>query len=147
MVGRRKKYLYGYFTLGQRQPSASQAKPRLVFSTESSIVRKMSNYRAADTLRLADAFKALSNPHRLKIFQQLMSCCELGTVCTSAEVTKHCVGELGNGLQIAPSTLSHHIKELSRAGLIRMERRGQHVDCWVEPATVNALSEFFQGGN
>jgi DNA-binding transcriptional ArsR family regulator len=43
--------------------------------------------------------------------------------------------------------LSHHIKELSRAGLIRMERRGQHVDCWVEPAVVEELSRFFQPNN
>jgi DNA-binding transcriptional ArsR family regulator len=106
----------------------------------------MSNYSNQDTERLAEAFKALSNPHRLKIFQQLMSCCSPGTVCSSEEATRHCVGELGNGLHIAPSTLSHHIKELSRAGLIRMERRGQRVDCWVEPATVTALSQFFQGG-
>jgi hypothetical protein len=25
-----------------------------------------------------------------------------------------------------------------------MERRGQHVDCWVDPETVKTLSQFFQ---
>jgi len=54
-----------------------------------------------------------------------------------------CVGELGKDLGIAPSTLSHHIKELRRAGLIRMERRGQKIDCWIDPATLKALKEFF----
>ena len=104
----------------------------------------MSNYRDDSTERLAGTFKALSNPNRLKIFVQLMSCCAPGSVCSSEEISKSCIGELGNGLDIASSTLSHHIKELSRAGLIQMERRGQHVDCWVDPAIVEELSRFFQ---
>jgi ArsR family transcriptional regulator len=106
----------------------------------------MSKYRDKETERLAVAFKALSNPHRLKIFQQLMSCCAPGTRCSTEEAVRFCVGELGDGLEIAPSTLSHHIKELNRAGLICMERRGQRIDCWVEPGVVNQLSEFFQSG-
>ncbi len=104
----------------------------------------MSNYRDNDFHTLAVAFKALSNLNRLKIFQQLLNCCAPGTVCSAEQAAKHCVGDLGNGLNIAPSTLSHHIKELSRAGLIRMERRGQHVDCWVDPETVKVLGQFFQ---
>jgi ArsR family transcriptional regulator len=102
-----------------------------------------------NTERLAEAFKALSNPNRLKIFLQLMNCCAPGTVCsaegvTADLVTKSCVGDLGEGLAIAASTLSHHIKELNRAGLIHMERRGQHIDCWVDPDTVDELYRFFR---
>lgn len=97
-----------------------------------------------NTDHLAEAFKALSNPNRLKIFLQLMNCCTPGTVCSAEDVTKSCVGDLGEGLGIAASTLSHHIKELNRAGLIQMERRGQHIDCWVDPDTVEELNRFFQ---
>ena len=112
----------------------------------------MSNYREIennDTERLAETFKALSNPNRLKIYLQLMSCCVPGTVCSTDDVstdpeTKCCVGDLGEGLGIAASTLSHHIKELNRAGLIHMERRGQNVDCWVDPEAVKELNQFFQ---
>lgn len=105
-----------------------------------------------NTEQLAEAFKALSNPNRLKIFLQLMNCCAPGTVCTTKDVTtdsviKSCVGDLGEGLGIAASTLSHHIKELNRAGLIQMERRGQHIDCWVDPNTVEELNRFFQPTN
>ncbi len=111
----------------------------------------MSNYRdnasSNDAERLAETFKALSNPNRLKIFVQLMNCCEPGTVCSAEDVTKSCVGDLGDGLDIAASTLSHHIKELNRAGLIQMERRGQNVDCWVDPKTVKKLNHFFQPEN
>jgi ArsR family transcriptional regulator len=91
-------------------------------------------------------FKALSNPNRLNIFLRLMSCCAPGTVCSVDKAEKRCVGDLGADLNIAPSTLSHHIKELYRAGLIRMARRGQHVDCWVDPAVVQELGRFFEPG-
>jgi ArsR family transcriptional regulator len=50
------------------------------------------------------------------------------------------------GFEIAPSTLSHHLKELNRAGLVQMQRRGKQVECWVEPATLEELAAFFNGG-
>ncbi len=56
---------------------------------------------------------------------------------------RSCVGDMGEGMGIATSTLSHHIKELRRAGLIRMQRSGQRVECWVDPQTLRDLSEFF----
>lgn len=55
-----------------------------------------------------------------------------------------CVGELGKTLEVAPSTVSHHIKELHQAGLIRMKRHGQKVACWIDPETLNILAGFFQ---
>ena len=88
--------------------------------------------------------KALSNPNRLRIFLRLAGCCTPGTVCGSEAKMGECVGELGSRLDISPSTVSHHIKELHRAGLIRMERRGQNMACWVDPETVRALAGFFE---
>ena len=107
----------------------------------------MSNYRDKEIEKFADIFKALSNPNRLKIFLRLISCCQPGTI-TSIDSNMEaegcaCVGELGQDLGIVPSTISHHIKELRQAGLIRMERRGQKIECWVDPATVAALKDFF----
>ena len=55
-----------------------------------------------------------------------------------------CVGDLGRDLGIGASTVSHHIKELYQAGLIQTERRGQHVECWIVPETLEMLAEFFQ---
>ncbi|MCW8957155.1 MAG: metalloregulator ArsR/SmtB family transcription factor [Gammaproteobacteria bacterium] len=101
----------------------------------------MSNYRIYEAQ--AAQFKALSNPHRLALFKRLMSCCVPGTVCSADEATRYCVGELGEGLDIAPSTLSHHLKELNRAGLIQMERQGKTIQCWVEPEVLDELARYF----
>lgn len=92
----------------------------------------------------AEIFKALSNPHRLRLFLRLVSCCEPGTVCeTDAGTMPVCVGEVGKEIGIAPSTLSHHLKALRQAGLILMERRGQKVACWVDPNIIKELAGFF----
>ena len=88
-------------------------------------------------------FKALSNPHRLALFSRLMNCCTPGTKCNPDEAVRFCVGELGKGLDIAPSTLSHHLKELNRAGLVNMARRGKNVECWLDPTVLTDLSAFF----
>jgi len=104
----------------------------------------MSNFRNDGSERLAGAFKALSNPHRLNIFARLASCCLPGGTCNTDTEMYECVGKLGKDLGIAPSTISHHIKELYQAGLIKMKRRGQTVQCWVDPETLDTLAEFFK---
>jgi ArsR family transcriptional regulator len=107
----------------------------------------MSKYRNKNTEEFAEIFKALSNPNRLRIFLRLLSCCTPGTRATIESNIDFercaCVGELGQDLGIVPSTMSHHIKELRRAGLIRMERRGQKIECWIDPETIATLQGFF----
>lgn len=102
----------------------------------------MSNYEN-NLEEYAEIFKALSNPHRLALLQRLMSCCAPGTKCGVDEAERYCVGTLGEGIDIAPSTLSHHLKELTRAGLVKTERRGKNVECWVDPELLVKLSKFF----
>lgn len=103
----------------------------------------MSNNRNV-TERYAARFKALSNPHRLALFQRMMNCCAPGTICDiGQQAPQLSVGQLGEGLGIAASTLSHHLKELNRAGLVQMERRGKQVVCWVEPTTLQDLAALF----
>jgi ArsR family transcriptional regulator len=103
----------------------------------------MSNNRKHDPEQLARVFGALSNPNRLRLFMRLISCCVPGTVCSAEGDTTACVGDLCKEVGIVPSTVSHHLKELRGAGLIRMERRGQKVECWVSPDVLKDLSAFF----
>ena len=110
----------------------------------------MSNNDDKKIERFAEIFKALSNPNRLRIFRNLaqLSCCtpsaEYNSIKSSPESKGcACVGELGEELDIAASTISHHLKELRRAGLIIVERRGQKIECRINQETIQALTTFF----
>ena len=103
----------------------------------------MSNYSLSNIDRYAAVFNALSNTHRLQIYSLLSGCCTPGTACELGTITDCCVGDLGEHLDIAPSTLSHHLKELSNAGLIDMTRNGKQIMCSVNPQTLGEVREFF----
>lgn len=108
----------------------------------------MSNSKTFDIEQTADRLRALSNPNRLQIFVQLTQSCEPGASCSADEEgMRRCVGELGQDLGLAPSTVSHHIKELRQAGLIRVERRGQNIHCWVDADVIRSLADFFQASS
>ena len=106
----------------------------------------MSKYKDSDLERFAEIFKALSNPNRLRMFLRLVSCCVPGTVWTYEDGRQEStyVGDLAKNLEIVPSTVSHHIKELRQAGLIKMRRSGQKIECWVDPEVLKELEVFFQ---
>jgi ArsR family transcriptional regulator, arsenate/arsenite/antimonite-responsive transcriptional repressor len=104
----------------------------------------MSNFQKDEVHRFSEAFKALSNPNRLHIFLRLISCCPPGTKCIT-DAAGQCVGDLGRDLEIDPSTVSHHLKELRRSGLIRMERRGKRIICWVDREMVLGLTNLLTG--
>ena len=87
-------------------------------------------------------FKALSNVSRLLIFRRLCTCCDAGTHCRGRGPQIPCVSDLGEDLGIAASTLSHHMKELRNAGLIKMQRNGQNIECWVEPKVLKEITKF-----
>jgi ArsR family transcriptional regulator, arsenate/arsenite/antimonite-responsive transcriptional repressor len=104
----------------------------------------MSNNQTDSVGKFSEIFKALSNPNRLKIFLRLVSCCVPGTVWSLEPKDIACVGDVAKDLEIVPSTVSHHIKELRQAGLIKMKRSGQKIECWVDPEVLKDLEGFFQ---
>jgi len=108
-----------------------------------SVIRCMSNYRNRKIDQYSRMFAALSNRNRAEIFLRLASCCGGAQEKCSPDEMRICVGDLGKHLEIAASTVSHHIKELNRAGLIKMERVGRTVLCRVDPRAVRELTEFF----
>jgi ArsR family transcriptional regulator len=72
--------------------------------------------------RLALVFKALSNPHRLVIYHRLLQ--------QHASTFRCCLlQDLIDHLEIGAPTVSHHVKELERAGLIEVERVGRYLRC------------------
>lgn len=108
--------------------------------------RYMSNYKKDELDKFAAYFKALSNRHRLQIFTRLVGICGLDKACDTDEDYSCCVGELGEDLNLAASTVSHHIKELCNAGLIQNQKSGKNVKCWISSEIVSELSEFFASG-
>lgn len=107
----------------------------------------MSNYQTINLDHFASIFKALSNPHRLQIFNILTGCCEPGTLCSTDEMMSCCVGDLDSQLNIASSTLSHHLKELNHAGLIEMQRDGKQIVCSINPATLAEVIDLFSSAS
>ncbi len=103
----------------------------------------MSNYETIEPGQLVEIFKALANRHRLKIYNILTTRCAPGNRCASDEVFSCCVGDLDSQLNIAASTLSHHLKELHRAGLIHMKRDGKQVFCSVNSEAMQQLQNIF----
>ena len=105
----------------------------------------MSNNKNIKIADYAEIFKALSNANRLKIFLRLASCCKPGTIgfIDGEDASTAYIGELSQEVNVVKSTVSHHIKELKRVGLIRTERQGQRIACWVDPHMVDALRTFF----
>ena len=105
----------------------------------------MSNYGTPRVARFAAMFKALANPQRLRIFLKLCACCAPRGCGETAEGMRRCVGNLGADLGLAPSTVSHHLKELRQAGLMKAARSGQRIECWITEDTLEALAAFFGG--
>ncbi len=53
-----------------------------------------------------------------------------------------CVTDIVARIGLAPSTVSHHLKELARAGLVKVERNGQSVRIVAEPCALVSLKKF-----
>lgn len=84
---------------------------------------------ADDAQVLAEAFKALGDPVRLRLLS-LLATSEAGEVCAC-----DLVGPAGK----SQPTVSHHLKVLRDAGLVHAEKRGVNIWYSVVPAQLEAL--------
>lgn len=96
------------------------------------------------------AFRALSDPTRIGILETL-ACCpqsiamdEEGNVRVNEGPTAGEVCCRITGADKITSTISHHLRELRGAGLIRMERSGKHMLCALDPEGFKALVGYLE---
>ncbi|GFG51437.1 putative transcriptional regulator, ArsR family protein [Mycolicibacterium agri] len=80
-------------------------------------------------LEVALRLKALADPTRVKI----MSC------LFSSSAGEEISGQLAAVLLLSESTVSHHLGQLRRAGLVESERRGMNVYHRARPEALSAL--------
>ena len=92
--------------------------------------------------RLSRAFKALSNPNRLTLFLNLMKESELKV--DDGVQTGCFLGTLIKNLSVGAPTVSHHIKELVHADLIKTERQGKQLVCTINTSMLERLGRLFQ---
>lgn len=94
------------------------------------------------TEELAEIFKALSDPNRLKILQLLRECCSPECCAPTEANGDNTVSRIAGQFDLALSTVSFHIRELKRAGLIVCEKRGQTVYCGPNEEVLRELARF-----
>jgi ArsR family transcriptional regulator len=70
-----------------------------------------------DALHVALRLKALADPVRVKLVSLLL---------TSAE-ERLCTSELAEAVGLAESTISHHLGQMRKAGIVTSERSGMNV--------------------
>src|ERR1700684_246358 len=81
---------------------------------------------------VAKQLEALGNPTRLGVYRVLVRAGEAGTP----------VGRLQEKMDIAASTLSHHLHRLILTGLVSQERQGTTLICRANYPAMNSLVGF-----
>jgi ArsR family transcriptional regulator, arsenate/arsenite/antimonite-responsive transcriptional repressor len=90
---------------------------------------------AEDAATTAAVFKALGDPHRVRIVNLLANAGQPVCVC-----------DLTPSLGLAQPTVSHHLKKLTDAGLLRREQRGIWAYYSIEPGALERLRTVFETG-
>lgn len=84
------------------------------------------------TDRAAAGFAAIGAPQRLGLLLTLVRAGPDGLS----------IGDLGRRVGMPGSTLSHHLKALTQAGLVGQTRQGRTTTCRANYAAISALSDF-----
>jgi DNA-binding transcriptional ArsR family regulator len=95
------------------------------------------------TQDLAKIFRALGDPSRLAIFELIRECCQEDSGHSTTDL-RNTVSEIAKRFDLSLSTVSHHLKELRAAGLIKCERQGQRIFCSVDPETLAIVDRFLR---
>jgi ArsR family transcriptional regulator len=82
-----------------------------------------------DAAKLSKIAKALADPTRLRIYQEI------------AQKGECFCGQLVEMEDVAPGTISHHLKILADADLIESRREGQFIYNKIKPETVKEFGK------
>jgi len=90
-------------------------------------------------------FSSLAGETRLRLLMTLREKSLNCTDSTRCDLSERCcdVSELADALGLAVSTISYHLKELRLAGLIKTERRINHIYCSINTKMTEQLMHFF----
>ncbi len=91
----------------------------------------------ADEKRVVMQLAALAQSSRLRIFRELIKVFDVGSGTRGLAA-----GELASRMQMPAPTLSFHLKELTRAGLVSSQRQGRSVIYRVSGENIRALIDF-----
>lgn len=92
---------------------------------------------------MARVFKALSNGNRLELFIEIL---RMRETCYEAGENECFITDIMGSMNIGAPTVSHHIKELTNAGLVITERRGKFLAARVNDETLQEVIEFLSPG-
>jgi len=81
-----------------------------------------------DDASLVRVLRALADPKRFRMVREL------------AEAGELCCGELGQRFAVSQPTVSHHLKLLAEAGVLRVRHDGQHHFISVNRSVLDELS-------
>ena len=93
---------------------------------------------------MARIFKALGDPTRLAIFELIRERVDPAEGHSPREL-ENSISQIAGQFDLSLSTVSHHIKELRGAGLVRCERRGQSIYCSVAPDVLDQIGTYLAG--
>lgn len=91
-----------------------------------------------DTKKYANILKALSHPNRLELFLEIAKAQE-----KDYEECECFISEIVKCFNIGAPTISHHLKELTNAGLITTEKRGKFLVAKVNTEIMEELRNLF----
>lgn len=92
----------------------------------------MTTQMNAEISAMADKLEALGSPVRLQIVRELVRVGEQGLP----------VSALQDRLDVAASTLSHHLRKLMSVDLVRQERQGTTLLCRAQFESIRDLAGF-----
>lgn len=86
---------------------------------------------ADDATRLARTLKAMADPTRLRLL----------SLIAAHEGGEACVCDLIEPVGLSQPTVSHHLKQLTEAGLVTREKRGVWAYFTIVPGAVDAVTQ------